>query len=236
MPIGPCAAFPLGADGLYRDVFARLAYGGRLSLAIAGASTLIASAIGSTVGVVAGYYQGQRLWRVNVDGVLMRVTDVLLAVPPILLVMAVGAALERISAFTLSVTLGATGWLGIARVLRAKTMQVRSLDYVAASRALGQSTGRVMLKHILPNIAGTLLVRATVQVAEMIIADSALSYLGVGLAPPTPTWGRMLFEGQIYYTVAPWIVAAPGTAILLSVWGFNLVGEGLRDALDPREG
>jgi ABC-type dipeptide/oligopeptide/nickel transport system permease subunit len=173
--------------------------------------------------------------RLDLDGLLMRTVDVMLAFPFLLLVMAIGAALEHTSAVTIFVTLGATGWLGVARVLRAKTMQVRALDYVAASRALGQSTGRVMLKHVLPNVAGPLVVTATVQVAQMIVADSVLSYLGVGIAPPTPTWGRMLFEGQDYYQVAPWLVAAPGAAILLAVWGFNMLGEGLRDALDPHD-
>jgi ABC-type dipeptide/oligopeptide/nickel transport system permease subunit len=236
MPVGPSAAFPLGADRIFRDVFARLALGGRLSLLIAVSATLIASTIGSAVGIVAGYYEGKRFARVvGVDGILMRLVDVLLAFPFLLLVMAIGAALERTSAVTIFVVLGVTGWTGIARVLRAKTMQVRSLDYVVASRALGQAPAWVMLKHVLPNVAGPLVVSATVLVAQMIVADSALSYLGVGIAPPTPTWGRMLFEGQDYFVAAPWLVAAPATAILLAVWGFNMLGEGLRDALDPHE-
>ncbi|MGH7270379.1 MAG: ABC transporter permease, partial [Polyangiaceae bacterium] len=125
------------------------------------------------------------------------------------------------------------GWVGIARVLRSKTMQIRALEYVEASRALGQSTAKLMFKHVLPNVAGPLVVIATVQVAQMIVADSVLSYLGVGIAPPTPTWGRMLFESQDQILSAPWLVLAPGTAILLAVWGFNMFGEGLRDALDP---
>jgi ABC-type dipeptide/oligopeptide/nickel transport system permease subunit len=149
--------------------------------------------------------------------------------------MAIGAALGHTSVVTIFVTLGATGWLGIARVLRAKTMQVRSLDYVSASRALGQSTLGLMRRHILPNVAGPLVVSATVLAPQMIVAESVLSYLGVGIEPPTPTWGRMLFEGQDYVVAAPWLVAAPGTAILLAVWGFNMLGEGLRDALDPHD-
>jgi ABC-type dipeptide/oligopeptide/nickel transport system permease subunit len=278
MPVGPSAAFPLGADRIFRDVFARLAVAGRLSLLVAVSATLIASTIGALVGIVAGYYQGTRLrvpwpvmagvagtlaavamgWttlaagmlvagmgaatvrrfvgpRLDVDGLLMRMVDILLAFPFLLLVMAIGAALDRTSAVTLFVILGATGWMGMARVLRAKTMQVRSLDYVVASRALGQPTARVMVKHVLPNVAGPLIVTATVMVAQMIVADSVLSYLGLGIAPPTPTWGRMLFEGQDYYVVAPWLVAAPAAAILLAVWGFNMLGEGLRDALDPHQ-
>ncbi len=171
----------------------------------------------------------------DVDSWLMRFADVLLAFPFLLLVMAIGASLDRTTAVTIFLTLGVTGWLGIARVLRAKTMQVRGLEYVEASRALGQSTARVLFKHVLPNVAGPLIVTATVLVAQMIIADSVLSYLGVGISPPTPTWGRMLFEGQDDYLVAPWLMAGPGVAILLAVWGFNMLGEGLRDALDPRD-
>jgi ABC-type dipeptide/oligopeptide/nickel transport system permease subunit len=235
MPVGPCGGFPLGADRIYRDVFARLAYAGRLSLFIAVAATLIASSIGAVVGIAAGYYQGQRVLRVDVDGLLMRAVDVVVAFPFLLLVMAIGASLERTSAVTIFVTLGLTGWVGVARVLRAKTMQIRSLEYVVASRALGQPAFHVMRKHVLPNVAGPLIVSATVQVAQMIVADSVLSYLGMGISPPTPTWGRMLFEGQDYYLAAPWLIAAPGATIILAVWAFNMVGEGLRDALDPHE-
>jgi peptide/nickel transport system permease protein len=136
---------------------------------------------------------------------------------------------------TVLLTLGLTGWLGTARLVRAKTMQLRNLDFVTAARALGQSTPAIMVRHILPNVAGPLLVVATVSVAQMILAESVLSYLGAGLAPPTPTWGHMLFEGQDYLEHAPWITAAPATAIMTAVLGFNLLGEGLRDALDPRQ-
>jgi ABC-type dipeptide/oligopeptide/nickel transport system permease subunit len=230
LPVGPGAAFPLGADRLFRDVFVRLAYAGRLSLFIAVAATAISAALGAAVGIVSGWHQGSLL-----DTALMRAVDAMLAFPFLLLVMAIGAALDRTSTTTVLVTLGATGWLGIARILRAKTMQVRAMAYVEASRALGTPTRRLMLRHVLPNVAGPLVVTATAQVAQMIVADSALSYLGVGIAPPTPTWGRMLYEGQDYYLAAPWLVAAPGLAILLAVWGFNMLGEGLRDALDPRD-
>jgi ABC-type dipeptide/oligopeptide/nickel transport system permease subunit len=277
LPVGPSATFPLGADRLFRDELARLAYAGRTSLLIAVLATLIASALGAVVGIVSGWYEGRRArvpWAallgiagsiaaiaigrtslsilvliaagllaarlqagplLDLDGWLMRMVDVLLAFPFLLLVMAIGASLDRTTAVTIFLTLGVTGWLGMARVLRAKTMQVRGLDYVQASRALGQSTMRVLLKHVLPNVAGPLVVTATVLVAQMIIADSILNYLGVGISPPTPTWGRMLFEGQDDYLVSPGLVAAPATAILLAVWGFNMLGEGLRDALDPRD-
>jgi ABC-type dipeptide/oligopeptide/nickel transport system permease subunit len=149
--------------------------------------------------------------------------------------MALGAALERTTATTVLLTLGATGWLGMARIVRVKTLQVRSLEYVEAARALGQSTRQLLLRHVLPNVAGPLIVTATTLVAQMMVADSILSYLGVGISPPTPTLGRMLFEGQDDLLTAPWLVAAPGSAILLAVWAFNMLGEGLRDALDPTE-
>ncbi len=278
LPVGPCVAFPLGADPIFRDVVARLATGGRLSLTIAVGATVLATCIGALVGIVAGFHEGHRTkvpwpvlagaaaglgaglagWpragaasfavtlaitlasrftgpRLDVDGLLMRLVDVLLAFPFLILVMAIGAALDRTSALTIFVTLGVTGWLGMARLLRAKTMQVRSLSYVEAARAMGQSTPAILWKHVLPNVAGPLVVVATMLIAQMIVADSVLSYLGVGIAPPTPTWGRMLQEGQDYYASAPWLVVAPGAAIVLAVWGFNLLGEGLRDALDPHE-
>jgi len=230
LPVGPGREFWLGTDRLFRDVFARLAVGARSSLLIGIAATLIATAIGSLVGILAGWYQDRWL-----DTLLMRLVDVGLAFPFLLIVMALGAALERTTASTIFLTLGLTGWLGIARIVRAKTLQVRSLDYIMAARSLGQSTPRILLRHVLPNIAGPIVVVATILVAQMILAESVLSYLGAGIAPPAPTWGHMLFEGQDYLAAAPWISGAPGVAILLSVLGFNLLGEGLRDALDPRK-
>jgi len=277
-PVGPCLEFPLGADHLFRDVLARLAYAGRLSLTISVAATGIAAALGTVIGVVAGWYEGRGAripwsalggaaaavaalggghpWvgaaalsiggiaaflrpsggpRVDVDGWLMRCVDVMLAFPFLLLIMALGAALDRTNAATILLTLGATGWLGIARVLRAKTLQVRALEFVEASRALGQSTPLILWRHVLPHVAGPLIVSATVLVAQMIVAESVLSYLGVGVSPPTPTWGRMLFEGQDDLVTAPWLIAAPAVAIVLAVWAFNMLGEGLRDALDPTD-
>jgi ABC-type dipeptide/oligopeptide/nickel transport system permease subunit len=231
LPVGPNGDFWLGTDRLFRDELARLALGARISLLIGFAATLIATVIGGFVGILAGFYEGKLL-----DTVLMRIVDVGLAFPFLLIVMALGAALERTTASTIFLTLGLTGWLGVARIVRAKSLQVRHLDYVTAARALGQSTPLILLRHILPNVAGPLLVTATVLVAQMILAESVLSFLGAGIAPPTPTWGHMLFEGQDYLGVAPWISAAPGLAILLAVLGFNLLGEGLRDALDPRKG
>jgi ABC-type dipeptide/oligopeptide/nickel transport system permease subunit len=173
--------------------------------------------------------------RVNLDAVLMRAVDVGLALPFLLLVMAIGAALDHTTPATVVLVLGLTGWLGTARVVRAKTMQVRALDFVLAARALGRSTPAILWRHILPNVRGLLTVVATLSVAQMILAESVLGYLGVGLAPPKPTWGRMLLEGQDYLLAGPWMVAAPASAIVLAALGFHLLGEGLRDALDASD-
>ncbi len=286
VPVPPGARFWLGTDRLFRDVFVRLAYGARVSLFIAIASTVIATVIGSGLGVIAGFYEGSVGLRVpyvtvagvllavvlligghshaaggalvlgvalgaaarvlkveqlargpglNADTALMRVVDIGLSFPFLLLVMALGAAFDRTSATTILWTLGLTSWLTMARVVRAKTLQVRALDFVTAARALGQRVPSIMVRHVLPNVAGPIIVLSTAQVAQMIVAESVLSYLGVGISPPTPTWGHMLFEGQDNYIMAPWLLIAPSIAILLSVLGFNMVGEGLRDALDPKE-
>ena len=172
---------------------------------------------------------------IDVDAILMRAVDVGLSFPFLLLVMAIGAAVDRTSVTTILLVLGLTGWLGIARIVRAKTMQVRRFEFIEAARALGHHTPRVLFSHVLPNVFGPVIVIATAQVAQMILAESVLSYLGAGVTPPTPTWGGMLAEGQDYFGVTPWLVLCPATAILVTVLGFNLVGEGLRDALDPRE-
>ena len=230
LPRSPNGEFWLGTDRVFRDVLSRLAVAARISLFIGVAATLIATVIGGVVGVVAGWFEGRFL-----DTVLMRAVDVGLAFPFLLLVMALAAALDRTTPFTILLTLGLTGWLGTARIVRAKTMQIRNLDFVTASRALGQSTPRIILRHVVPNVAGPLVVVATLSVAQMILAESVLSFLGGGIAPPTPTWGHMLFEGQDYFTTTPWVALAPGLAIMASVLGFNLLGEGLRDALDPRK-
>lgn len=230
LPVGPSSTFWLGTDRLFRDELSRLASGARISLFIGIAATAIATVIGGIVGIIAGWFEGRL-----VDAALMRVVDVGLAFPFLLLVMALSAALERTSAVTILLTLGLTGWLGTARIVRAKTMQIRNLDFVTASKALGQSTSGIIVRHVLPNVSGPLMVVASVSVAQMILAESVLSFLGGGIAPPTPTWGHMLFEGADYFTTSPWISLAPGFAIMASVLGFNLLGEGLRDALDPRK-
>jgi peptide/nickel transport system permease protein len=165
----------------------------------------------------------------------MRFVDIGLSFPYLVLVMAIGAAVGDTTVVTLLLVLGLTSWFGTARIIRSKTIQVRSLDFTLAGRALGQSSAMIVLKHVLPNVTGPLIVIASASVAQMIIAESVLSYLQVALPPPQATWGRMLQEGQRHYTLAPRLAFFPGLLIFLSVLGFNLVGEGLRDALDPQE-
>lgn len=237
--VGIVSGFYEGSRGLPVPLPTALGVAAAIVLVIAGHPGLAAAvAVGaSALGYVAhfaGLTRHTLALRLNADTALMRVVDVGLSFPFLLLVMALGAALEKTSASTILLTLGLTGWLGTARVVRSKTLQVRALDFVMASRALGQRTPRLLLVHVLPNVAGPLVVIATSSVAQMILAESVLSYLGVGLPPPVPTWGHMLFEAQDVYLTAPWLVVAPAAAISLAVFGFNLVGEGMRDALDPR--
>lgn len=172
---------------------------------------------------------------VDVDDALMRVVDALLSFPFLLLAMAIAAAVDRTTTATLFLLLGLTAWTGNARVVRSKTLQIRNLDFVLAAQALGASTPSVLVRHVLPNVAGVLVVLATSSVATMIVAEAALSFLGLSLPPPTPSWGGMLDEARPYFALAPWLLAAPAIAILLTVLGFNLLGEGLRDALDPKD-
>jgi ABC-type dipeptide/oligopeptide/nickel transport system permease subunit len=193
--------------------------------ALLGAGALVLSRLSSNETLRAGP-------RVNVDVLLMRSVDVGLAFPFLLLVVAIGAAFERTTPITVVLVLGLTGWLGTARIVRAKTMQVRALDFVAAARALGRSTWGILWRHVLPNVSDLLIVVATVSVAQMILAEALLGYLGVGIAPPAPTWGRMILEGQDYLLAGPWMVLAPAAAIVIATVGFHLLGEGLRDALD----
>ncbi len=232
-PIGPSSAHWLGVDALFRDQLSRLAHGARISLAVGFVATLLSALVGTLIGLAAGWTAETRAG--FIDNGLMRLVDIGLSLPYLVLVMAVGVAVEDVSLTTLLLVLGLTSWFGTARVIRSKVLQLRSLDFIEAARALGQSDLGIALKHLLPNVMGPLIVIATAHVAAMIIAESVLSYLQVGLPPPLATWGRMLQEGQTAISDRPLLVIAPGVMILLSVLGFNLLGEGLRDALDPNE-
>lgn len=228
VPIGPTARFPLGADPVGRCELSRLLYGGRVSLAVGFAATTIVVLVGTTVGLIAGYFGG---W---VDTGLMRTVDALMSFPFLLVVMALNRIIHRPGQWLVFVVLGGLSWPSMSRQVRAKVLQLKGLDYVVAARALGASHLRVMTRHLMPNLVSLVVVIATTLVAEMIVAESALSYLGVGVVPPAASWGSMLQESESLTRAAPRLTLIPGLAILVTVVGFNLLGEALRDAFDPR--
>ncbi|HEY5934738.1 MAG TPA: ABC transporter permease [Kofleriaceae bacterium] len=231
-PLPPSSDSFLGTDHLGRDVWARLVAGAGTSLAIATFATLIALTIGVAVGLVAGYAGGV------VDEVLMRVVDLVLSFPFLLLAILLAALLRARgladSSLPVIVTLGVAGWTTMARVIRGKTASLARSEMVVAAHALGASPTRIMLRHVLPNVTGVIAVVATLGFAQNLLAESVLSYLGLGLPPPAPSWGRMLYEGRPYYRSAPHLVLAPGIAILVAVVAFNLLGEALRERFDRR--
>ena len=223
----PSAAYPLGTDAQGRDVLTRVLFGARLSLAVGVASQIIALTAGLTLGLAAGVY-GR--W---VDAVVMRSADVTLAFPSLLLLIAVAAAV-RPSLPVVCVVIGLVGWAGMARLVRAQVLVARGLDYVQAARALGASDSRLVARHVLPNVLGPVIVAGTLGVGGAIMAEAALSFVGLGAQPPTPSWGAMVAEGRDLLRVAPWVSLFPGLAIGVAVLGLNLLGDGLRDALDVR--
>lgn len=224
----PSAAHPLGVDRSGFDMLARLLYGGRVSLLIALAATGITVVIALAVGLGAGYAGG---W---VDSCLMRVTDTFYAFPSILLAMALVAIADRPSLWLVFLALGATGWTGLARLVRAQVLTVRQAEYVMAARALGLSPLRIVLRHVLPNCLGPIIIAATLLIGGNILGEAGLSFLGLGVSAPYPSWGSMLADSRALFTTRPWLMIFPGVAITLAVLGFNLIGDGLRDALDPR--
>jgi peptide/nickel transport system permease protein len=223
----PSTAFPLGTDAQGRDVLSRVLFGARLSLAVGLTSQVISLATGLLLGLLAGF-RGR--W---VDALVMRAADVTLAFPSLLLLIAVAAAV-RPSLPVVCVVIGAVGWAGMARLVRGQVLVARGLDYVQAARALGASDVRLVARHVLPNVLGPIIVAATLGVGSAIMAEAALSFVGLGAQPPTPSWGAMIAEGRDLLRVAPWVSLFPGLAIGLTVLGVNLVGDGLRDALDVR--
>ena len=225
----PSAAHWLGTDIQGRDVWARLVYGARVSLAVGVVSQAVALALGVALGLAAGYY-GRRT-----DDVVMRLADVTLAFPTLLLLIAMAAAFTP-SLGTVVLTVGVVGWAGMARLVRGQVLVVRTAEYVQAERALGAGDLRVMVRHVLPNVIAPVVIAATLGVAGAIMAEAALSFLGLGVQPPTPSWGAMIADGRdlSQLRTAPWTSLAPGLAIGLAVLGFNLLGDALRDALDPR--
>jgi peptide/nickel transport system permease protein len=223
----PSWHYPMGTDDLGRDVLTRILFGARISLLVGFVSVGIATLIGIVLGALAGYYGS---W---VDALIMRFVDVMLCFPTFFLILAVIAFLDP-SIWNIMAVIGLTGWMGVARLVRAEFLSLRERDFVLAARALGAFDLRIIFRHVLPNALSPVLVSATLGVAGAILTESALSFLGIGVQPPTPSWGNMLIIGKQTLGSAWWLSAFPGLAILLTVLGYNLLGEGIRDALDPR--
>jgi ABC-type dipeptide/oligopeptide/nickel transport system permease subunit len=219
---------PLGTDHYGRDVLSRILYGTRISLIIGTVAALIGASIGVTAGIVAGYYSGLT------GTIIMRIVDINLAFPLILLALTVVAILGP-NMRNMIIVMAITTWMIYARVVRGATLSISQQEYVEAARAVGAHDFRILARHILPNLLAPILVIWTLEVARVILMESALSFLGLGVPPPTPSWGRMLAEGRDYLNIASWIATYPGMAIMLTVLGINFLGDGLRDLLDPRQ-
>jgi peptide/nickel transport system permease protein len=216
-----------GTDQLGRDVLSRMLYGARISMAVGFVSVGIAVLLGTLIGTLAGYYGGR------VDELLMRFVDLMLNFPRLFLLLTL-IALLRPSIWVIMAVIGFTGWMGLARLVRGEILSLREREFVQGARALGAADARIMVKHILPNALVPVLVSATLGVAGAILTESGLSFLGLGVQPPTPSWGNILIDGKANIEIAWWLSAFPGLAILATVLAYNLLGEGLRDALDPR--
>ena len=219
-PMPPGAPFWLGTDDLGRDVLSRLLWGARISLLVGVVAMAVTMLIGTTIGLAAGYFGGL------VDLALMRLTDVMLAFPGLLLAVALVAVL-RPSVWTIFVVIGLVSWTGVARVIRSEVLSLREREYVLAARAMGARHRRILLRHVLPNALPTIIVIAALSTSGTILLDAGLSFLGIGVPPPTPTWGRMIEEATAYYRVAPWLMLFPGAAVLFAVLTFNFVAYGL---------
>ena len=224
----PSPAHPLGTDGAYRDVLSRVIHGARVSLAVAAVATLVAAVVGTTVGAVAGYAGGRT------DALLMRLVDALLALPRILVLIALFALWPGVPLPALVLLLGTTAWFPLSRLVRAQVRSARTEEYVVAARALGAGRARVLLRHVLPNVAGTVLVASTLLAGDVIIVEAGLSFLGVGVQPPRPSWGNMVHDAHGYGFAYWWMALFPGLAIALTVMAINHLGDALRDALDVR--
>jgi peptide/nickel transport system permease protein len=219
--------YVLGADEVGRDMLSRLIFAGRISLLVGFAAMAVTVSVGTLVGLVAGYYGGR------LDSILMRLTDALLCFPTVFLLLVLAAFLGS-SLLTITLIIGLTAWMELARILRNQTLALRERDFVHAARALGASNRRIIIQHLLPNSLAPILVAATLNVANAVLAESYISYLGYGIQPPEASWGNMLTKAQSYFGDAPWVALFPGIFITLTVTGFNFIGDGLRDALDPR--
>jgi peptide/nickel transport system permease protein len=226
--LGPTLAHPFGTDDLSRDILSRVASGGRISLAVAILAVSLSVTLGAAIGLVAGYWGGV------VDAALMRLVDAALAIPRLFLLLLVLAVWEQVPVAVLILLIGTTGWFGTGRLVRAEALRLREESYVRAAEALGASRRRIMLRHLLPNTAGPLLVAATLGIGDVILLEAGLSFLGLGVPLPTASWGGMIFDAKSVLVAAPWAGIFPGLAIVITVLSANLFGDALRDAVDPR--
>jgi peptide/nickel transport system permease protein len=226
--LGPSLEHPFGTDDLSRDVLARVATGGRISLGVALLAVALSVTLGAVTGLVAGYLGGA------VDTMLMRLVDAALAIPRLFLLLLVLAVWEQVPVLILVLLIGATGWFGTGRLVRGEVLRLREEAYVRAAEALGASRRRIIFRHLLPNTAGPLLVAATLGVGDVILLEAGLSFLGLGVQPPTPSWGGMILDAKAVLVAAPWAGIFPGLAIVITVLAANLFGDALRDAVDPR--
>lgn len=231
-PHPPGDGFVLGADTLGRDVWTRVLFGTRISLTVAICAMVTAMFFGTTIGLLGGYFGG---W---VDAILTRVTEIVLSLPTILLAIALYVVLPGESyeqrMFKLLLAIALVTWTGIARAVRGQVLSLKEQEYIEAARALGTSHWRIITRHLLPNVLPTVIVLATLATAQNILLEAGLSYLGLGVDPSAPSWGGMIAEGQAYILSAPWIILAPGVALVLAVVGFNLLGQALQEVLEPR--
>lgn len=224
----PAAGHPFGTDQLNRDILSRVASGGRISLSVASLAMALSLTLGSLVGLVAGYAGG---W---VDAILMRIVDAALAIPRLFVILLLLVVWERIPLAALILVLGATGWFATSRLVRGEVLRLRHHGFVLAAQGLGAGPGRTITRHLLPNAAGPLLVAATLGVGDVILLEAGLSFLGLGIQPPIPSWGGMVLDARPLIVTAPWTAIFPGAAIVTTVLAVNLIGDALQAALDPR--
>jgi peptide/nickel transport system permease protein len=223
----PGGSFLLGTDEFGRDLFSRIVYGARVSLEVGLTATVVSALVGVSLGMIAGYFGGR------LDHVIQGMVDISWAFPTVLMAIFLVAVLGP-GLFNVMMAVGLVYWGGYARVVRGQVLSLREWEFVTAARAMGALDRRIILRHVLPNVLAPVIVMATLMMGDAILIEATLSFLGMGAQPPTPSWGSILADGRTYLTLAPWVSLFPGVAIMVTVLGFNLLGDGLRDALDPR--